>query len=75
MADTQVAGHVTRQNRKVQFIDSIKKALFVIGSPLLIFIAFRNSVVWYVRYIKVNLIKIRIFFLAIHSHLTKSCIG
>jgi hypothetical protein len=40
---------VTRQNRKVQFIDSIKKALFVIGSPLLIFIAFRNSVVWYVH--------------------------
>lgn len=49
MADTQVAGHMTRQDRKVQFLDSIKKALFVIGSPLLIFIAFRNSVVWHLQ--------------------------
>ncbi|XP_052078570.1 fatty acid hydroxylase domain-containing protein 2-like isoform X1 [Mytilus californianus] len=40
---------VTDQNRRVQLVDSVKKALFVIGSPLLIFIAFRNSVVWHLQ--------------------------
>lgn len=42
-------GPVACQSKRTQLLESIKKALFVIGTPLLIFIAFRNSVVWHLQ--------------------------
>ncbi|XP_074650551.1 fatty acid hydroxylase domain-containing protein 2-like [Tubulanus polymorphus] len=37
------------ENQRFQFIDSVKKAAFIIGASLVVFVTFKNTLVWHLQ--------------------------